>query len=214
MSRRPSRRRAAPDDPLEGLALSDYLAAEPLNNLSIPGVEFDLIDTEAAIAACTEALAESPGHGRLSHNLARALDAAGRYAASIPHYRTAAATGYVHALNNLGVMHINGLGVEQDFTEGTRLLKQARSRGHVQSRVNLQGTDFAVLMSAPEFRQVQQKLAETGHYTGAIDGAFGPGSKAALAAFQSAKGLHRGGLTLETLDALGLTAIIPGFTLD
>ncbi|MDA7430496.1 caspase family protein [Primorskyibacter aestuariivivens] len=192
----------------------DYLAAEPINNLSIPGVEFDLLQTDAAIAACTDALSEAPDHARYSHNLARALDAAGRHKDSIPHYRVAAKQGYVHALNNLGVMHINGQGVGQDFVEGTRLLNEARTRGHVQARVNLQGTDFGVLMSGGEFRKVQQELASRGHYSGPIDGDFGKGSKAALTAYQKANRFAENGLTLETLDALGLLGIIPNFVLE
>lgn len=192
----------------------DYLAAEPINNLSIPGVEFDLLQTDKAIAACSDALADTPEHARYSHNLARALDAAGRYADSIPHYRVAAAQGYVHALNNLGVMHVNGQGVEQDFVEGTRLLNEARGRGHVQARVNLQGTDFSVLMSGAEFRPIQEKLSALGHYNGPIDGDFGKGSKAALAAYQKANGFLKNGLTLETLDALDLLHIIPNFVLQ
>lgn len=192
----------------------DYLAAEPINNLSILGVEFDLLQTDKAIAACTEALSTNPDHARYSHNLARSLDAAGRYEDSIPHYRLAATQGYVHALNSLGVMHINGQGVAQDFIEGVRLLNEARARGHVQARVNLQGTDFSILMSGGEFRKVQEKLSTLGHYTGPIDGDFGKGSKAALTTYQKANGFMENGLALETLDALDLLGIIPNFVLQ
>ena len=192
----------------------DILAADPLNNANVDGVEFDLIDTAAAIPVCQAALAEVPGHARYSHNLARALDAAGQFTGSIPHYRTAADQGYIHAINNLGVMYINGQGVDQDFVAGTALLKQARSRGNNQARVNLQGTDFSVLMGRAEFRRVQERLALLGIYTGALDGDFGPRSKAALREFNAAKGFVDNGLTLETLDGLDLVEIIPSFELN
>ncbi|MGR3620871.1 caspase family protein [Pseudophaeobacter sp.] len=192
----------------------DILAADPLNNANVDGVGFDLIDAPAAIAACRVALSKAPGHARYSHNLARALDADGQFAASIPHYRTAADQGYIHAINNLGVMYINGLGVEQDFAQGTALLKRARARGNNQARVNLQGTDFSVLMGRDEFRKVQQRLARLGIYDGALDGDFGPRSRAALKDFTSAKGFADNGLTLETLDGLELVEIIPNFELN
>lgn len=192
----------------------DILAADPLNNANVDGVEFDSIDTEAAITACKEALSSKPEHARYSHNLARALDADGQFAASIAYYRTASNQGYIHAINNLGVMYINGLGVEQDFLKGTVLLKSARSRGNMQARVNLQGTDFSVLMGRPEFRIVQSRLATLGYYTGSIDGGFGPRSQAALKGYAAEQGFADNGLTLEILDGLKLVDIIPNFELN
>ncbi len=192
----------------------DHLAADPLNNVNVPGVEFDLIDTKAAIPACRAALDASPNHARFSHNLARALDASGQYEASIPHYKIAADQGYIHAINNLGVMYLNGQGVEQDFVVGTALLNQARARGNLQSRVNLQGTDFSVLFKKAEFKQVQQRLAEYGVYNGKIDGDFGQKSQAALSAYSAQNGLVDNGLTLEVLDRLQLLEVIPNYSLN
>ena len=46
---------------------------------------------------------------------------------------------------------------------------------------------------------VQKKLAELGHYKGAIDGQFGPKSKAAFASFQKSQGLEvNGELDMKT----------------
>ncbi|MFT5796912.1 MAG: TPR repeat protein [Candidatus Azotimanducaceae bacterium] len=192
----------------------DYLAADPLNNVNVSGVEFDLIDTKAAIPACRAALEASPNHARYSHNLARALDTSGQYEASIPHYKVAADQGYIHAINNLGVMYLNGQGVKQDFVIGTALLSQARARGNLQSRVNLQGTDFSVLFKTDEFKQVQLKLAEHGVYSGKIDGDFGTKSKAALQKYSLQNGYVDNGLTLEVLDKLQLLEVIPNFSLN
>ena len=111
-------------------------------------------------------------------------------------------------------MYINGQGVEQDFVKGAELLERARVRGHQQARVNLQGSDFTVVMKKKQLRQIQQKLKDTGAYNGAVDGAFGEGSKAALERFQDQNKLKPNGLTLETLDRMGLLSIIPKFSVN
>ncbi len=53
--------------------------------------------------------------------------------------------------------------------------------------------------------QVQQRLAELGHYKSSVDGAFGPGTSSAISAFQAASKLPETGLpdqiTLWTLFA-------------
>lgn len=52
---------------------------------------------------------------------------------------------------------------------------------------------------------VQRQLAARGYYQGAIDGIFGPGSRAALRAFQADTGLAATGeINGPTLRALGL----------
>ncbi|MEP1206577.1 MAG: caspase family protein [Rhizobiaceae bacterium] len=192
----------------------DYLAVEPYNNLSIKGVDFDAIKSKEAIAACQQALEKEPDHPRLLHNLARALDARGSYSESIPFYKKSAAQGYIHAINNLGVMYINGQGVKQDFEKGAELLRQATARGHQQSRVNLQGSDFSVVMGVDEFTTIQQELKTRGFYSGVLDGDFGSGSKSALQLYQTEFKLKPNGLTLETLDHLGLIGIIPNFSVN
>ena len=53
---------------------------------------------------------------------------------------------------------------------------------------------------------VQQQLAKQGYYKGAIDGKFGPASRAALSRFQSKNGLQETGRIDEpTLMALGFS---------
>jgi hypothetical protein len=51
---------------------------------------------------------------------------------------------------------------------------------------------------------LQRALAEAGHSPGPIDGRLGPQTLSAVQAFQRKKGLARGGVTLATLDALGV----------
>ncbi len=192
----------------------DYLAIEPRNNLSIPGVEFDRIDFKKAIPACEKALNKEPRHPRYAHNLARAYDVSGQKSKSIPYYRIAAEQGYVHALNSLGVMYINGQGVQQDFFKGVELLNRAKKRGHVQARVNLQGTDFSVLMKNEEIRNIQQRLINLKIYSGSITGKFDKQTKKAISNYQNSNNLADNGLTLETLDRLGLIDVIPNFSLN
>lgn len=64
---------------------------------------------------------------------------------------------------------------------------------------------------APYVKQVQTRLLSLGHYTGKIDGDFGPKTKAAVLAFQKARGLQQDGVvgdnTWAALDAGGLTAM-------
>lgn len=192
----------------------DYFAVAPYNQVGIPGVEFDAIRPAKAIPACHEALAASPDHPRLLHNLGRALDAAADYEEAVDYYRRSADLGYVPAISTLGVMNINGQGTPQNFAEGVRLLKKAADLGYRLAKVGLRNQDFTSLFGQKEFKALQSALKREGYYRGAVDGDFGSGSKAALARYQEAKELSPNGGTLETLDSLGLIAVIPGYDLN
>jgi regulator of extracellular matrix RemA (YlzA/DUF370 family) len=54
--------------------------------------------------------------------------------------------------------------------------------------------------------QIQRGLKKAGHNPGPIDGIIGRQTTAALRSFQSAKGLQGPGITMSTLDALGIKA--------
>ena len=54
--------------------------------------------------------------------------------------------------------------------------------------------------------KIQQALYNQGFDPGPIDGVMGQGTHAAVRAFQKKKGLAVGGLTMETLKALGVRA--------
>ena len=59
--------------------------------------------------------------------------------------------------------------------------------------------------ASPEVvRAIQSALKREGYYTGAIDGRLGQQTYAAVEAFQNARGLSTGGLTLTTVDRLGV----------
>lgn len=54
-------------------------------------------------------------------------------------------------------------------------------------------------------RDLQRVLAAKGHYHEAVDGLFGPATRAAVYAYQCAEGLPGEGLTRDTAKALGVT---------
>lgn len=53
-------------------------------------------------------------------------------------------------------------------------------------------------------KRLQQALAAAGNYNGPIDGIIGSATRNGLAAYQDAKGLARGQMTMETLKSLGI----------
>jgi hypothetical protein len=53
-------------------------------------------------------------------------------------------------------------------------------------------------------RQAQHVLKEAYYYHGPLNGVYGPQTRRAIAAYQRAKGLATGGLTVETLRSLGI----------
>ena len=192
----------------------DFLAAAPQNQVGVPGVEFDRIDFDKAIPACETALKAQPDHPRLLYNLGRAFDAAGRYEEAVVYYGKSAELGFVSAISSYGVMNMNGQGTAQNFAKGAELLKKARALGSRTARISMTSADFSVLFEPTEFKAVQRKLVETGYDPGPIDGDFDDRSKAALAAYQQENSLATNGITLETLDHMGLLGIIPPYELN
>ena len=59
-------------------------------------------------------------------------------------------------------------------------------------------------MSGTTITDIQQALKKAGHNPGAIDGVIGRQTLDAVDAYQRANGLPRGGLTLQTLEKLGV----------
>jgi len=92
-------------------------------------------------------------------------------------YRAAAEAGNASGMSNLGVMYENGRGVARDPVRAAELFLAA-------SRVG--GTWFgenAAKRNPKTLREVQRLLQEAGHYSGALDGAWGPRSRASLDAY-------------------------------
>ena len=59
-------------------------------------------------------------------------------------------------------------------------------------------------MGGPVVTELQTRLKDGGYYNGPIDGIVGSATLSGVSAYQQAKGLPRGGLTIETLTQLGV----------
>jgi peptidoglycan hydrolase-like protein with peptidoglycan-binding domain len=60
-------------------------------------------------------------------------------------------------------------------------------------------------------RNIQQRLAQLGYYRGGLDGAWGPGTEAAVTALQQSRGIQpTGQLNPPTVSAMGLDPRNPG----
>jgi peptidoglycan hydrolase-like protein with peptidoglycan-binding domain len=59
-------------------------------------------------------------------------------------------------------------------------------------------------MTQPTIQRVQSALKNAGFYRGPIDGVWGSESRSATRAYQKAKGLPVAGLSVATMEALGL----------
>ena len=59
-------------------------------------------------------------------------------------------------------------------------------------------------MTRPTIQRVQQALKSAGYYNGPIDGVWGSASKAGTRAYQKAKGIPVAGLSVATMESLGL----------
>lgn len=101
------------------------------------GVDFDAIDTEAAIAACQAALENEPDDARVMFHLARAYDAAGQYEEARIQYEEAGERGNLLALNGLGSLYENGRGVDIDYDKAVVYYAEAVDGGYVVAMENL-----------------------------------------------------------------------------
>lgn len=96
----------------DALDACDRLASHPLDPRRVgPGVAFKDISTEAAITACTEAVARSPDEPRFVYQLGRARSAAGSESDALALFRKAADANYPMAYFSLG--HALAAGPEQ-----------------------------------------------------------------------------------------------------
>jgi TIR domain len=184
----------------------DLLAVEPDNNIFLPGVEFDRIDTARAIPACEWAVERDPGNPRLLHNLGRSLDKAG-YEDAVYRYRQAAERGSTWSQNGLGVLYLQGRGVQHDFKRGLELVRAAAEQNNPNAKANYQGQDYSDLFRDDRTLAaiVQNALVEKGFLQAEnANQAWGAKTEAALEAYKRSAQLADAGLTLRTIDKLGV----------
>lgn len=188
----------------------DRVAIEGQNFLGLAGIPFDDVDPTKAVPACEDALRTFPDSARLHNNLARAYEKAERLADALRHYQISANMGYAPAINSLGIAYLAGCGLPKpNVPDGVKLIAQARSLGNLSARASLTSQDLLKFVGEAGIAKLQGALAQRKVYPGRIDGKDIEQTALALAKFQDGAGLAKKGLTLETIDALGLYDIVP-----
>ena len=134
----------------------DRLASDPNDvNKVGPGITFDKIDANDAIAACQQDLRVNPNTARFKFQLARALHKAKRYEEAARLYKSLASSGYAKAAENLAHLYEHGLGVPTDFLVayvGYRLAVQA-------------GYDYALIELGDLSRRIASEKIESDDFT-------------------------------------------------
>jgi serine/threonine protein kinase len=87
-------------------------------------------DGLAALAACERAAQRDPNEVRFVFLRGLALQRLGRYGEAVQLYRRAADRGDAFAQARLGLMYLDGIGVERNEAEAARLFRLAADRGH------------------------------------------------------------------------------------
>ena len=114
----------------EAIAACDALAASPNDaKRTAGGVWQTVMDTEAAVLACTAAVKAAPDTGRLEFQLGRAVYRSGDAKASALLFGQAATHGHMAAQAQLGLMLIAGEGASRDVERGFALVKGAADAG-------------------------------------------------------------------------------------
>lgn len=91
--------------------------------------------------------------------------------------------------------------------QGTELSARQRSETIANTAVNAEAfvarldalRDANIVATGPLIRQLQEMLAQRGHYTGKMDGSYGPALKTAIEAYEQTGGLLVTGLATEAL---------------
>jgi tetratricopeptide (TPR) repeat protein len=184
----------------------DLYAAEPVNNVHVPGVAFDKIIPSVAIPECTRAVDADPNNPRLMHNLARSLDRDGQFPKAVDWYKRAAELNWAPSQNSLAVMLLTAQGTPFDPSQGIALIRTAALSGNADAEANYRGTDITdVLKANPSaMTAMQQALVAKGALQAIdISGLWQPATEAALNHFKQAAGLNEPGITPHILDQLG-----------
>lgn len=137
---KPAPPKAIPGDPISMAAACDRYAAHPQNPdnpPSIVGVEWNDIVTTDAIAICDAVVSLLPKHARAKFNLARAYHKDGQYEIARDLYEQGIRRDYAASYNNLAALFDDGLGVDEDRQEASRLYEKAADLGHPSAALEL-----------------------------------------------------------------------------
>jgi len=184
----------------------DVLAAEPDNDVSVAGVEFEEIDVAKALPACEADSAKNPNSPRLMHNLAKTLERSGKLSEAAAMYRKSAERGYDWAQTYLAVAYMEGTGVEPDMKEGVQWLRRAFEQGNRQALVTYTELDLSRAFDNKPWRVrlLQKALREAGETIMADSDAMDDATSTALGNFIAAQDIEGKAITFQVLDRLGI----------
>ena len=116
----------------------DRLAAHGLDpgHVGPPVTRADM-DTDAAIAACSEAVGNEPDNPRLNYQLGRAYGYAGRGEEAMPYRLAALEAEYPQSLFVIGYLHLIGVTIEQDTCRALGLWQKAAHYRRLAALVSL-----------------------------------------------------------------------------
>lgn len=106
------------------------------------GVNFTQLNPSLAVPACESALQQFPNSARLSYQLARAYQRAGKFDAAATQYQSAMEHGSAFAEAGLGLLYMLGQGVRRDFSKAVSLFRESADKG-VASAQNALGFVYA-----------------------------------------------------------------------
>lgn len=110
----------------------DRLAAHSHDTDAVaPGVNYADLEAPATIEACTAAIREQPDVPRFKAQLGRGLYKAGRYTEALRLLQEASREGNALSMAFLGIMYMQGSGVEKNLAESLHWLEKAAENGNV-----------------------------------------------------------------------------------
>ncbi|MDQ0472539.1 tetratricopeptide repeat protein [Labrys wisconsinensis] len=113
------------------LEACDRAAADPRDKQkpdNLPGVEYNSINTFAAIAACRKVAETSDAPARVFHQLARSYDKAGNVKDAVTAYGEAVKRGHSKAAYNLATIFVTGPGgMKKDYGMAFTLYEQSKA---------------------------------------------------------------------------------------
>jgi TPR repeat protein len=186
--------------------LCDVLAAEPDNDVSVKGIEFEEIDVAKALPACEADLARFPASPRLMHNYGRTLERAGRLEEAIGLYRRAAELGNDWAQYYLATVNMEGTGTPYNMKEGVYWLRRSFEQGNRQALVSYTELDLTQIFDEKPWRvKILQNALRKAGYAGVTDsGEMDEETRGALEKLMRTYSLESKAITFQLLDRLAI----------
>jgi TPR repeat protein len=147
----------------------DRLASSPSDPdlpKGFPGMlKGEHINPDAAIPACRRAVETTPGDRRMRFQFGRALQSGKKFEEAARAYEQAASAGSASAMNALGALYFNGLGVAKDDVQARTWLQKGADLGDIAAQYNLglfYENGWGVAKDYAQARAWYQKAADQG----------------------------------------------------